>query len=401
MTLIHGKRRYRFAVHAALGQGGEVTRFPRDVPTLTDGVVTLRPHRPEDAQGALEQSLDPVSRQWTTIPLDYTLDHAKRFVGQAMPAGWEQDAEWGFALSAVDDTGNERYAGSVSLRNEGEGRAEIAYGSHPWVRGRGLVERALRLLLRWGFEHKDLNTVIWWANVGNWSSRKVAWRLGFSCHGPLPQWLPQRGQLKDAWVGVLRASDPQEPSHAWYDVPRIVGQGVVLREHRAGDVNRIVEACGDQRTQYWLGRLPTPYTEADAVTFLEQRVERCATGSGVSWAVADPSSDDLLANISVFDIKPGREAEVGYWTHPAARGRGVMTEACRLVVRHCFVPVGDGGLGLQKVNLIAAAPNTASRHVAERCRFVETGRERRAEPLGDGSLVEAIRYDLLAEELEV
>ena len=67
-------------------------RFPHDVPTLVDDrsgpLVRLRPHRPEDAQGSLEQCLDPLSREWTTVPLDYTLDDAKRFVSHAMPGGW-------------------------------------------------------------------------------------------------------------------------------------------------------------------------------------------------------------------------------------------------------------------------------------------------------------------------
>ena len=41
-------------------------RFPHDVPTLTDGVVTLRAHGEDDVRGVLEQSTDPVSQAWTT-----------------------------------------------------------------------------------------------------------------------------------------------------------------------------------------------------------------------------------------------------------------------------------------------------------------------------------------------
>jgi hypothetical protein len=35
--------------------------FPADVPVLTDGVVTLRAHRIEDAIAVFEQCTDPVS----------------------------------------------------------------------------------------------------------------------------------------------------------------------------------------------------------------------------------------------------------------------------------------------------------------------------------------------------
>ncbi|ANH36711.1 Spermidine N(1)-acetyltransferase [Nocardioides dokdonensis FR1436] len=184
-------------------------------PTLTDAregapVVILRAHRPDDAQGSYEQCQDPLSQEWTTVPLPYTREMAHGFVTEMMPGGWSDDSEWGFALD-VDG----RYAGTVSLRNEGDGRAEIAYGSHPWVRGTGAVERALRLLLDWGFAERDLRTVVWWANTGNWASRKVAWRLGFTMEGTVRQYLPHRGELRDAWVATLLAGDPREPRTAW------------------------------------------------------------------------------------------------------------------------------------------------------------------------------------------
>ena len=70
------------------------------------------------------------------------------------------------------------------------------------------MEHALRMLLDWGFREKDLATVIWLANVGNWASRRLAWKLGFTFEGTLRQWLPHRGELRDAWTGTLLADDP-------------------------------------------------------------------------------------------------------------------------------------------------------------------------------------------------
>ena len=75
-----------------------------------------------------------------------------------------------------------------------------------------------------------------------------------------------------------------------------------------------------------------------------------------------------------------------------------MTEACGLVVRHCFTPYDEGGLGLVRLEAIVAKGNTASRHVVEGNGFTLVGRERRALRIGDGSLVDSLRYDLLAEE---
>ena len=46
--------------------------------------------------------------------------------------------------------------------------------------------------------------LVWQAFTGNWPSRKVAWRLGFTVEGTLRRYLPQRGARRDAWIGTLR-----------------------------------------------------------------------------------------------------------------------------------------------------------------------------------------------------
>ena len=70
------------------------------------------------------------------------------------------------------------------------------------------MERALRLLLEWGFAEQGLQTVVWWANEGNWASRRLAWRLGFTFEGTLRRWLPQRGELRRRLGGHAAARRP-------------------------------------------------------------------------------------------------------------------------------------------------------------------------------------------------
>lgn len=377
-------------------------RFPQDVPTLTDGVVTIRAHRSDDAPAVLEQCLDPVSRQWTTVPLDYTRADADRFVRDVAPGAWRTEAELMFAVEAVDTSGVRRFAGTISLRDEGDDRAELAYGSHPWVRGTGVMERAVRLLLDWGFEERGLRTVIWWANRGNWASRKLAWRVGFTVETGLRDWLPQRGQLLDAWVGTLRADDPRRPSHAWHDAPRLVGEGLVLRAPAERDRPRVVEYASDALTRRWLGHIPQPYGDADARAWLEDLTERHARGTALTWTVADPDTDLLLGVVNVFDLAPrgtGGTGELGYVLHPGARGRGVCRRAAALALRHAFVDVEDGGLGLLKVRAVAAEGNTASRAVLADLGFHHQGRERRAVRVEGGAMADAAIYDITPTEV--
>jgi RimJ/RimL family protein N-acetyltransferase len=359
-----------------------------EVPILSDDAVILRAHRDSDIEGCYEQCRDPETQRWTTVPSPYTREDARQFVTEVVPAGWAAGDRWAFAMD-VDGL----FAGTVELRDEGEGRAEIAFGAHPAVRGTRVMERACRLLLDWGFGRQGLQVVFWRAYVGNWASRKLAWRLGFSFDGTVRRALVHRGELVDAWVGTLVATDDREPRGRWLDVPVLDGDGVRLRPFRQADLRRIVEACSDDRTQSWLGRMPDPYLESDARAWLEHIRENQATGDGVQWAVVDPADEDrVLAALGIFHYRPGAELEIGYWAHPDARGRGVVTRAMARVVDHAFED-----LGVRRVMAGAAVENTASRHVIEANGLVPWGTERMGTTTRNGP-ADCVFYDLLVEE---
>jgi RimJ/RimL family protein N-acetyltransferase len=282
-----------------------------------------------------------------------------------------------------------------------EGRAEIAYGSHPWVRGRGVMERALRLLLEWGFAERDLRTVLWLARRGNWASRRLAWRLGFSVEGTLRDWLPQRGVLVDAWVGTLRRGEAMAPRTPWLLAPRIVGDSVILRATVKADLPRLIEGGNDPWVQRYSQTLreQAPHDEAKARERVLGLLEEGARGGSVTWTVASPETDELLGWVALFGIDPRREAEVGYWVHPLARGRGVASEACRLAVRHAFVDTEDGGLGLHRLKAYAAMENLASCRILEQAGFTRFGIERGSAQLPDGTYVDTAAYDRLSSDL--
>jgi RimJ/RimL family protein N-acetyltransferase len=118
----------------------------------------------------------------------------------------------------------------------------------------------------------------------------------------------------------------------------------------------------------------------------------------VAWAITDAASDELLGNVSVFGLKSRIDrttGEIGYWMHPDARGRKVMSTAVELVIAHAFRPIEDGGLGRRRLILRCADTNTASAHVAEANGFTRVGNERLADPRRDGSYDNLLTFDLL------
>jgi RimJ/RimL family protein N-acetyltransferase len=367
---------------------------PQAPPVLTDGVVTLRGHRRSDAPAVVRQAQDPEMVRWTRIPVPYVPRDAEDYL-TSTSAGWARGTGWSFAIEVSGE-----YAGAIDLRPQGRGAAEVGYALGPWARGRGVMSRALRLAVGWGFDTLGLDVVLWQAQVGNWPSRRVAWSTGFRVEGTVRGLLPHRDQRVDAWIGSLRRGDEQVPPHAWLDPPVLYGERVTLRPHADTDVPRIVEACRDPQSRLWLSTLPAPYTDEDARDHLLQIRTQQASGTAVYWAVTPDDDDTLAAEVCVFvRDDAGRHGEVGYWAHPRARGRGLTTAAVRLAARHALLPQEEGGLGMDRLLLRAASGNLASRRVAEKAGFRTAGVDRAADPLGDGTLDDDVRFDLLPDEL--
>ncbi|MBL7490912.1 GNAT family N-acetyltransferase [Frankia sp. AgB1.9] len=146
-----------------------------------------------------------------------------------------------------------------------------------------------------------------------------------------------------------------------------------LRPWRPQDADDVFTACQDPDIQRWT-MVPSPYTQADAVTFVERVAPiGWATGTAAQLAVVDATTGGLLASISLQDMRdadgilgvaPGGTAEVGYWCAAEARGRGVTTNAVRALCRWGF-----GALKLTTIRWLALVGNEPSRTVAQRAGF--------------------------------
>jgi RimJ/RimL family protein N-acetyltransferase len=179
---------------------------------LTDGPdLVLRLPRPEDVADIVAQCRDPEFQRWTTVPVPYDETDGQEFL-KRVAQGWQANV----AAFAIAYQG--RFAGSVDLRLDGIGGAEVGFGLAPWARGKAVMTRALRLVVAWGFELADIEVVYWRAQVGNWPSRRVATRCGFRMEATVRGLLEQRGERRDAWIGSLRRGEPltgkpDEPAH--------------------------------------------------------------------------------------------------------------------------------------------------------------------------------------------
>ncbi len=70
----------------------------------------------------------------------------------------------------------------------------------------------VRALAHWAFTGLGCTRLVWRAEVGNAGSRAVAERVGFVVEGVQRAGLPNKGTLRDGWVGALLPSDFGLPS---------------------------------------------------------------------------------------------------------------------------------------------------------------------------------------------
>lgn len=152
-------------------------RLLPDVTVLSDGVVTLRPLGPDDAEALYRERSDPESERWVAPPAPYTREEAARHVATAATA-WLAGEQ---ARFAVVETATGQVAGSITLRMDEAslGIGEIGYGLAAAYRGRGLMRRALRLLVGWAFDEVGLARLEVGVGIGNAASLRTALSAGF------------------------------------------------------------------------------------------------------------------------------------------------------------------------------------------------------------------------------
>ena len=187
---------------------------------------------------------------------------------------------------------------------------------------------ALHLVCDYGFEVAGLRLIRWRAVVGNWASRRVAANVGFVFDGTVRSLLVQRGELRDGWIATLVRDDPRLPQ-PWLQPIEMDGRrpAASLPQLRRRPHRRSL--LGPRHGI--LARLDAAAVPASQRLQLSRLDRRAGRAPGRCCLVYRGSEDDrCLGSISLDGLNGyAKRGEIGYWAHPDARGRGVVTEAVR------------------------------------------------------------------------
>ncbi|MFA6451708.1 MAG: GNAT family N-acetyltransferase [bacterium] len=146
---------------------------------ISDGVIRLRPNRPDDAEDIFEAVAESKKELRPWIPWcheNYSIEDTRTWL-----AG--RDDEWKKGINydlAIEDADTGAYIGGTGVVNiaPAHKRGEIGY----WVRtsrsGRGIAVAAARLCARFAFEELGLKRVEIIIATDNSRSHRVAEKLG-------------------------------------------------------------------------------------------------------------------------------------------------------------------------------------------------------------------------------
>ena len=159
--------------------------WPKEIPTLHYGLVTLRPSAEKDIDAIFNACQDPLIPAFTTVPAQYTIDHAIDFV-RSDPFSFSERRELRFVI----DYGNGddvQFAGVISLHtiNIKNHTAEIGYWMEKSMRGKGIATIAAKMITDYGFRTLGFRRIDGLTDVENAASQKLLISAGFQKEGIL------------------------------------------------------------------------------------------------------------------------------------------------------------------------------------------------------------------------
>lgn len=160
---------------------------------------------------------------------------------------------------------------------------------------------------------------------------------------------------------------------------------VALRAWELSDAPFLAGVAADDHLRRFIAGLPAPATLAATEAWIAGQGEARASTERLDLAVVEVASGAPVGAVGLTAIDPLHlRAELGYWTAPDARRRGIARRAAPLMASWAFE-----ALGMQRLQLLVEPVNMGSIRVAEQIGAVQEGM------LRDHSLIAGQRRDVL------
>lgn len=158
--------------------------WPTQVPTLSHGLITLRPVRESDIEAIYQACQDPLIPRFTTVPSPYTMTHAQFFVLEQEPARFASKSELLFVITEGYES-NEKFSGLISFHSVilSNHAAELGYWIEVSARRRGIGSTATRMITEYGFQTIGFKRIEALVDMDNDASKALLRSAGYEFEG--------------------------------------------------------------------------------------------------------------------------------------------------------------------------------------------------------------------------
>ncbi|MFX0163473.1 MAG: GNAT family N-acetyltransferase [Candidatus Hodarchaeota archaeon] len=143
------------------------------------------------------------------------------------------------------------------------------------------------------------------------------------------------------------------------------GERVKIRKLKISDARDIYENVKDKDIGRWMFRFLHPYPKDEARKFIRRTHYKLKKKKGYDFGIVLKNTNKVIGVVDLFDIDwENKKAEIGYWLGKKYWGRGLMTEAVKLILKFGFED-----LKLHRIYARLFEENIGSKNVLEKCGF--------------------------------
>ncbi len=162
---------------------------------------------------------------------------------------------------------------------------------------------------------------------------------------------------------MVADSDDSEDESLRIECASLATERLVMRAPRESDVQQLVLLADNRHVAQMLARMPHPYAEAEARSFLAMNALK---RQGASYALTLAGTGTFIGCAAL--TTKDRGLEIGYWIGEPYWKRGYATEAA-----HALVDLAFRSTGIAVLHASARVINPASRRVLHKCGFQYAG----------------------------
>ncbi len=176
------------------------------------------------------------------------------------------------------------------------------------------------------------------------------------------------------------------------DQPMLYSERLILRPFTLSDAFIVQKLAGNPKIAETTLNIPHPYENGMAEMWIGTHRESFNEGKGVTYAIVNKDSKELIGAIGLMINLVHEKAELGYWIGLPYWGKGYCTEASKLLI-----DFGFNKLDLNKIYAKALVSNKNSWNVMEKVGMNYEGTLRQ-EVIKDGIAYDLKSYAILKDE---